>query len=71
MHRRPTRSAAKDDLIRYQQRHHPLQDGGKINDFLQTGEMIQVGRAWQLVDAPIRRRSSATTPRSIRAAAAT
>src|SRR5262249_59210599 len=31
---------------------HRLCEGGGANDWVQTGEMIQVGGAWRLVEAP-------------------
>lgn len=43
---------AKADLIRHRSGTILYSDGEKINDFLQTGEMILVGRAWRIVDAP-------------------
>jgi peroxiredoxin len=43
---------AGKDLIRYKSGTILYQHQGKA-DFLQTGEMILVGRAWKLVDAPI------------------
>lgn len=47
---------SKVDLIRYQRGTVLYQDGDPKNGktgFLQTGEMIQVGRAWRLVEAPV------------------
>jgi len=44
---------SKADLIHHKHATILYSDGDKINDFLQTGEMIQVGRAWRLIEAPI------------------
>jgi hypothetical protein len=41
----------KRDLIKYQRSAILYEQGGK-HDWVQTGEMIQVGLAWRLVDAP-------------------
>jgi thiol-disulfide isomerase/thioredoxin len=43
---------SKVDLIRYRHGTILYSDGDKINDFLQTGEMIQVGKSWRIIDAP-------------------
>ncbi|VTS07922.1 TlpA disulfide reductase family protein [Tuwongella immobilis] len=43
---------AKQDLIRYKNGTILYENGGK-HDWLQTGEIIQVGRAWRLVDGPV------------------
>lgn len=42
---------ARDDLIAHKNGTILVQDG-KDTKFLQTGEMVQVGRAWKLVDGP-------------------
>lgn len=42
----------KIDLIRHKHGTILFSDGEKINDFLQTGEMILVGRAWRIVEGP-------------------
>ncbi len=47
---------SKEDLVRYQRGTVLYQDGDPKNGktgFLQTGEMIQVGKAWRLVEAPV------------------
>jgi thiol-disulfide isomerase/thioredoxin len=44
---------AKTDLIRHKYGTILYSDGDKLNDFLQTGEMILVGRAWRIVEAPV------------------
>jgi thiol-disulfide isomerase/thioredoxin len=44
---------SKADLIRHRSGTILYSDGEKINDFLQTGEMILVGKAWRIVDAPV------------------
>jgi thiol-disulfide isomerase/thioredoxin len=41
----------KYDLIRHNHGTILYENGGK-HDFLQTGEMIQVGKAWRIIDAP-------------------
>ena len=43
---------AKYDLVRYPSGTILYQVGEKDHDWLQTGEMIQVGRAWRLVGGP-------------------
>lgn len=43
---------SKNDLIRHKHGTILFSDGEKINDFLQTGEMILVGKAWRIVEAP-------------------
>ena len=40
------------DLLRYPSRTIVYDDGNKKTDFLQSGDMIQVGQAWRLVEAP-------------------
>lgn len=42
----------KADLIRHKAGTILYSDGDKLHDFIQTGEMIQVGRAWRLTEAP-------------------
>jgi len=42
---------SKSDLVRYKFGTILYENGGK-HDWLQTGEMVQVGSAWRLVDAP-------------------
>jgi Thioredoxin-like len=44
-------TGARQDLIRYKQATILCETAGK-NDWLQTGEMIKVGEAWRIVDAP-------------------
>jgi thiol-disulfide isomerase/thioredoxin len=46
-------TGAKADLIRHKHGTILYSDGDKINDFLQTGEMILVGKAWRIVEAPV------------------
>lgn len=41
----------RDDYTAYKNGTVLIEDGGKTN-FLQTGELIQIGRAWKLVDGP-------------------
>src|SRR5258708_6686687 len=40
------------DLVKYKGGTILFESEGK-HDFLQTGEMIQVGRAWKIIDAPV------------------
>jgi hypothetical protein len=42
---------ARDDLIVHKSGTILVQDGTQ-NKFMQTGEMVQIGRAWKLVDGP-------------------
>jgi len=51
---------SKADLMHHRTGTVLYSDGDKVNDFLQTGEMILVGRAWRLVDAPVVGGSSTT-----------
>jgi len=44
---------AKSDVIRHKHATILYSDGEKINDFLQTGELILVGRAWRIVEGPV------------------
>ena len=44
-------AGTKHDLIRYARASILCETGGK-NDWLQTGELIQVGSAWRIIDAP-------------------
>lgn len=43
---------AKADLVHYKQASILFQNGDK-HDWISTGELIQVGRTWRVVDAPI------------------
>jgi hypothetical protein len=43
---------AKNDLVRYKQASILYQNGDK-HDWISTGELVQVGRAWRIVDAPV------------------
>jgi thiol-disulfide isomerase/thioredoxin len=43
---------AKADLVHYKQASILFQNGDK-HDWISTGELIQVGRTWRIVDAPI------------------
>ena len=43
---------SKADLIRHKHGTILYSDGEKINDFLQTGEMILVGKAWRIIESP-------------------
>jgi peroxiredoxin len=45
-------TGSKFDIVHYTSATVLYQMGDKDNDWLQTGEMIQVGRAWRLVSAP-------------------
>lgn len=51
----------KTDLVRHRAGTILYSDGEKTHDFLQTGEMIQVGRAWKIVEAPIPGTTSTST----------
>ena len=42
----------KVDMIRHKNGTILYSDGDKVNDFLQTGELILVGRAWRVIEAP-------------------
>jgi hypothetical protein len=44
----------RDDLVAYKNGTILVQDGkdGKTTKFVQTGEIVQIGRAWKLVDGP-------------------
>jgi len=44
---------AKADLTHHKHGTILYSDGDKVNDFLQTGELIQVGRAWRIVEGPV------------------
>ena len=44
---------SKVDLIRMKQATILYSDGEKVNDFIQTGELILVGRAWKIIEAPL------------------
>lgn len=44
-------TGAKQDLIKYSRASILCETNGK-NDWLQTGELIQVGLAWRIIDAP-------------------
>ncbi len=44
---------AKLDLTHHTHGTILYSDGDKVNDFLQTGELIQVGRAWRIIEAPV------------------
>ncbi|HEX4591523.1 MAG TPA: thioredoxin-like domain-containing protein [Gemmataceae bacterium] len=46
-------TGGKYDLVRYTSATILFQMGDKDHDWLQTGELIQVGRTWRLVSAPI------------------
>jgi len=45
-------TGAKNDIFKYAQGTIQIETNGK-NDWLQTGEMIQVGLAWRIIDAPV------------------
>jgi len=45
-------TAAKFDLVRYNSATILYQMGEKEHDWLQTGELVQVGRSWRLVSGP-------------------
>src|SRR5207248_10298973 len=44
-------AGTKQDLIKYQRASILCETNGK-HDWLQTGELIQVGLAWRIIDAP-------------------
>jgi DNA-binding FrmR family transcriptional regulator len=44
---------SKQDLVRYPHAAILYQEGDNKHNWLQTGELIQVGRAWRVVQAPI------------------
>ncbi len=43
----------KADIIRHKHGTILYSDGEKVNDFLQTGEMILVGKAWRIIEGPV------------------
>jgi hypothetical protein len=43
---------SKADLIRHRHATILYSDGDRVHDFIQTGEMILIGRAWRIVEAP-------------------
>ena len=45
-------AGTKQDLIKYPRASILCETNGK-HDWLQTGELIQVGMAWRIIDAPI------------------
>jgi hypothetical protein len=47
----PENAGSKHDLIRYARASILCETGGK-HDWLQAGELIQVGLAWRIIDAP-------------------
>ena len=47
----PKRGPAQD-LLRFPSRTIVYDDGSKKMDFIQSGDMIQVGQAWRLSEAP-------------------
>lgn len=44
---------AKVDIVRHRHGTILYSDGEKLNDFLQTGELILVGKAWRITEAPV------------------
>ncbi len=54
-------SGGKYDLVRYTSATILYQMGEKDHDWLQTGEMIQVGRSWRLISAPMPGHAAAQT----------
>jgi thiol-disulfide isomerase/thioredoxin len=55
-------SGGKYDIVRYPSATILYQMGDKDHDWLQTGEMIQVGRTWRLVSGPTPGHAAAQSP---------
>jgi thiol-disulfide isomerase/thioredoxin len=53
---------SKADLVRHKSGTILYSDGEKTHDFLQTGELIQVGRAWKIIEAPVPGTATTATP---------